>query len=290
MKCKLEGQTYGKEEEFRDDVMLTFDNALTYNSADDPCYQAAVKLKGTFKDIWGTKFYECDKCSKTFWWSVNVYDDMIANHARKHCAGNSVPSYSGSFERKKDQGWGELLDSKFVKTGDTICAPRRPRSRSSKGRYAEVQRDGTLLENGTERWIDPVAFCVSNNTWKESGSYLKDRNRFSNCTRICASTKQEEKLRDLKDEARGRYHDSQGDDEESHATNLAPVQGATVKVRMEVDKAKIVWLDGKLTKRNKNGEWDIKLQFCAEAPEERQGQCHGCSECLFKLALDDRGW
>ena len=202
----------------------------------------------------------------------------------------SAPSDSGSFTQKKDEGWGELLDSKLVKPGDTICPPR---SRDNRGRKAQVQRDGSLLENDSESWIDPVAFCVRNNSWKESDSFLRDRNRFSNCIRICANTQEEERLHVLNDKARGFDRGRQTDGEDHHvrqgATNLAPVQGATVKVRMEVDK-KIMWLDAKLTRLNENGAWDIKLQFCDEAPEERQGQCTGCSGCLFKLAPDDRGW
>ena len=202
---------------------------------------------------------------------------------------SSVPN--GSFRQKKDQGWGELLDLKRVKRGDTICPP--PKSRNNKGRQAQVQHDGSLLKNDTESCIDPVAFCVRNNSWKESDSFLKDRNRFSNCIRICANTQEEERLHVLKDKARGFDRGRQTDGEDHHvrqgATNLAPVQGATVKVRMEVDK-KIMWLDAKLTRLNENGAWDIKLQFCDEAPKERQGQCTGCSGCLFKLAPDDRGW
>ena len=175
------------------------------------------------------EFYECDKCSKTFWWSAKVFDAMKANHARKHCIGSLAPSDSGSFKRQKDQGWGELLHSKLVKPGDTICPPR---SRGNKGRQAQVQHDGKLLENGTESWIDPVAFCVRNNSWKESDSFLKDRNRFSNCIRICANTQEEERLHVLKDEARGfdrgrqtddeDHHVGQGDDDAPGATNLAP--------------------------------------------------------------------
>ena len=262
VKGNLEGQKYEKEEEFREDVMLTFDNALKYNPDNDPCYQAAVRLKKKFIDIWavsGEKFTEV----------------------------GSAPSDNGSYIQKKDQGWGELLDLKLVKPGDTICAPR---SGDNKGRHAQVQQDGTLLESGTESWIDPVAFCVSDNEWKESGSFLKDRNRFPNCTRICSDTQVQAKLRDLKDDARGRHRGSQVDDEEPDAPNLAPVQAAIVKVRMEVGK-KIKWLKGKLIRLNRRtGEWDIKLEFCDVAPEESQGQCHGCSECLFKLAPDDRGW
>ena len=127
VKSNLEGQKYENEEEFRDDVMLTFDNALKYNPEINHCYQAAVQLKKKFNDIWGitvetpmeagamseqaNEFYECDKCSKTFWWSAKVFDAMKANHARKHCIGSLAPSDSGSFKRQKDQGWGELLHS-----------------------------------------------------------------------------------------------------------------------------------------------------------------------------------
>ena len=101
-----------------------------------------------------------------------------------------------SFKKRKDQGWGELLDKRLVKSGDTICPPSL---RENKGRRAVVQGDGTLLEDGVAvAWIDPVAFCVKNNDWRESDSFSKDRNRFLNCVRICAKSEKQEKLSDLK--------------------------------------------------------------------------------------------
>jgi hypothetical protein len=194
---------------------------------------------------------------------------------------------AGEFKQPKDQGWGDLLELGLVKPGDTISLPSRG---ENKGRHALVQGDGKLLENGGDMWIDPVAFCVRNNGWRESYGYLKDRNRFSNCTRICKTTKEEEKLRNLKDAIRGRQS-SQGD-KEPPKTNLKPVKGAWVKVRCDVDQREIRWLDATLRDYNKEtGEWDIKLRFCIMARKNRAGQCPGCPEgCLYHLAEDDKGW
>ena len=89
-----------------------------------------------------------------------------------------------SFITPKDQRWGELLNSKLVKLGDTI---RSPGWTENKGRRALVQGDGTLLEqdaNTHKKWKDPVAFCVRNNGWKESATFLQDRNQFGCCTRV----------------------------------------------------------------------------------------------------------
>jgi hypothetical protein len=81
-----------------------------------------------------------------------------------------------------------------------------------------------------------------------------------------------------------------------------PVTGAIVKVRLtnaDADET-IAWHDAKLTKKIKEtGEWKIKLDVCdrssrkksrIKSPEESQGQCRGCCECLFQLAPNDSGW
>jgi hypothetical protein len=194
-----------------------------------------------------------------------------------------------------------LLDKRLVEPGDTICPPSRS---ENKGRSVVVLSNGRLLENGVDvAWIDPVAFCVRNNEWKESGSYLKDRNRFLSCIRICAKSGEEEKLSDLKEklsdlkeETRKRQRGSQGDEEvpkNISDKSLLPVKGAIVKVRLENEHGEIEWQDAKLTKYIKEtGEWNIKLDVCdgIMSPGESRGQCRGCSECVFKLAQDDRGW
>jgi hypothetical protein len=83
-------------------------------------------------------------------------------------------------------------------------------------------------------------------------------------------------------------------------TCLLPVKGAIIKVRLTDERGEIEWHDAKLTKYIKEtGEWKIKLDVCdgssrrkprIMSPEESQGQCRGCSECVFQLAPNDRGW
>ena len=312
VKSNMDAQKYEKKEEFYDHVILTFDNALTYNPKRDDCYKAASQLKQRFKDAWdrweveasiaeGKEFYKCETCGATFWWPDNKYDALREDHLRGHFTVSSAPDVADSFKQRKDQGWGELLDKRLVEPGDTICPPSRS---ENKGRSVVVLSNGTLLENGVDvAWIDPVAFCVRNNKWKESGSYLKDRNRFLSCIRICAKSGEEEKLSDLKEklsdlkeETRKRQRGSQGDEEVPKTisdTSLVPVKGAIVKVRLENEHGEIEWQDAKLTKYIKEtGEWNIKLDVCdgIMSPGESRGQCRGCSECVFKLAQDDRGW
>jgi hypothetical protein len=182
------------------------------------------------------------------------------------------------------------LDSKCVKAGDTICPPCRG---ENKERRAVVRSDGKLLENGTDVWKDPVAFCVRDNEWRESSSFLRDRSRFLNCIRICKDTRDEDRLSDLKGrlsdlKASRRSRGSQGD-QGPPSTNLKPVRGAVVKVRFEEDE-EITWLQGKLTDLNKEtGEWSIKLDSC-DGAQESQGECNGCNDCVWELAPDDRSW
>ncbi len=226
-----------------------------------------------------------------------------------HFTVSSAPDVADSLKQPKDQGWGELLDERLVEPGDTICPPSRS---ENKGRSAVVQSNGTLRENGVDvAWIDPVAFCVRNNDWKESGSYLKDRNRFLRCIRVGAKSREEEKLSelkeklsDLKEETRKSQRGSQGDEEvpknSSDTSHLTPVKGAIVMVRLENEHGAIEWQVAKLTKYIKEtGEWEIKLDVCdgssrrksrVLSPGESQGQCRGCCECVFKLAPNDRGW
>jgi len=289
VKSNMDAQKYEKKEEFYDHVILTFDNALTYNPKHDDCYKAASQLKQRFKDAWDR-------------WEVKA---SIAEG--KECY-NSFKQRKDSFKQRKDQGWGELLDKRLVEPGDTICPPSRS---ENKGRSVVVLSNGTLLEKGVHvAWIDPVAFCVRNNEWKESGSYLKDRNRFLSCIRICAKSGEEEKLSDLKEklsdlkeETRKRQRGSQADEEvpkNISDKSLLPVKGAIVKVRLENEHGEIEWQDAKLTKYIKEkGEWKIKLDVCdgssrrksrIMSPGESQGQCRGCFECVFKLAQNDRGW
>ena len=276
VKRNVDAQKYEKKEEFYDHVMLTFDNALTYNPNHDDCYKAASQLKQRFKDAWdrweveasiaeGKECYKCETCSETFWWPAEKYGASIADHLRGHCTASSAPHVAGSFKERKDQGWGELLDERLVEPGDTIFPPSRS---ENKGRRAVVQSNGKLLENGVDvAWIDPVAFCVRNNEWKESGCYLKDRNRFLSCTRFGAKSGEVEKLSDLKEETRKRQRGSQGDEEVpkniSDTSHLPPVKGAIVKVRLENEHGVIGWQDAKLTKYIKEtGEWKIKLDVC----------------------------
>jgi len=315
----VDAKKYGKKEEFYDHVMLTFDNALTYNPKHDACYKVASQLKQRFKDAWDRweveasiaedkECYNCETCSETFWWPAEKYHALREDHLRGHFTVSSAPDVADSFKQRKDQGWGELLDERLVEPGDTICPPSRS---ENKGRSAVVQSNGRLLENGVDvAWIDPVAFCVRNNDWKESGSYLKDRNRFLSCIRIGAKSREEEKLSDLKEklsdlkeETRKRQRGSQGDEEvpkNISDTSLLPVKGAIVKVRLENEHGEIEWQDAKLTKYIKEtGEWKIKLDVCdgssrrksrIMSSEESKGQCRGCCECVFALAQNDRGW
>ena len=228
------------------------------------------------------KKYTCSQCNEVFWWPAKSYDAQIASHSRM-CTVESASCDTGSFVTRKDQGWGRLLDSKRVKAGDTICPPCRG---ENKERRAVVRSDGKLLENGTDVWKDPVAFCVRNNDWRESSSFLRDRSRFLNCIRICKDTRDEDRLSDLK--AGRRSRSSQGD-QGPPSTNLKPVRGAVVKVRFEEDE-EITWLQGKLTDLNKEtGEWSIKLDSC-DGAQESQGECNGCNECVWELAPDDRSW
>jgi hypothetical protein len=56
VKRNVDAQKYEKKGEFYDHVMLTFDNALTYNPKHDDCYKAASQLKQRFKDAWDRSF------------------------------------------------------------------------------------------------------------------------------------------------------------------------------------------------------------------------------------------
>ena len=195
-----------------------------------------------------------------------------------------------NFTTPKDQGWGELLDSKLVKPGDTILPPGRG---ENKDRSAVVQSNGTLLEENTRKsWEDPVAFCVSNNGWKKSMSFLKDRNRFGHCTRVRGGKEDvRPSLCELKIEARKR--NSRGGDEgppsSAAPNNLKPAIGARVQVRFDVDK-KIKWFTAQLTDFDKTKcEWTIKLDIC-EDDSESQSFCDGCGDCVHHLASGTRDW
>ena len=202
--------------------------------------------------------------------------------------GASVNGHDGdsfvSFITPKDQGWGELLDSKLIKPGDSIRPPGRG---ESKDRSALVQDDGTLLEEETSpTWIDPVAFCVSNNRWKESSTFLEDRNRIGPCTCV-RGDEEEEKLSELKIEARKR--NSLGGDEgppsSTAPNNLKPAISARVHVRFDMDK-KIEWLKAQLTDFDQTTrKWKIKLDLCEDASE-----CAGCRECVYELESGTRDW
>jgi hypothetical protein len=105
-------------------------------------------------------------------------------------------------------------------------------------------------------FLGAVAFCLKNNHWKNSPSFLKDRSRFLNCIRICKETLNEERLSDLK---AGRPSRGSQGDLELPLTNLKPVRGAVVKVRFEEDE-EIKWLQGKLIDViQATGQWIIKL-------------------------------
>jgi len=192
----------------------------------------------------------------------------------------------GSFITPKDQGWGELLDSKLVKPGDAIRPPGRG---ENKDRSALVQDNGTLLEEDTRTtWIDPVAFCVSNNDWKNSATFLKDRNRIGHCTRVRGGKEDvQPSLSELKIKARKR--NSSGGDEgllpSAAPNNLKPAISARVHVRFDVDK-KIEWLEAQLTDFDQTTrKWKIKLDLCEDASE-----CAGCRECVYELESGTRDW
>ena len=48
----LNAGKYQKEGDFFQDVMLTFNNAMKYNSEDNPIHLLAVQLKKKFRDSW----------------------------------------------------------------------------------------------------------------------------------------------------------------------------------------------------------------------------------------------
>ena len=49
---KLGDGKYAKEEEFCQQVMLTFNNAMTYNGRDTEIHLLAVKMRNKFRDLW----------------------------------------------------------------------------------------------------------------------------------------------------------------------------------------------------------------------------------------------
>mgnify|MGYP001987944842 CR=1 FL=1 len=57
IKTKLEEDKYKNleesGEEFYNDVVLTFDNALLYNNEEDEIWEHAASLKATFEEMWG---------------------------------------------------------------------------------------------------------------------------------------------------------------------------------------------------------------------------------------------
>ena len=206
-----------------------------------------------------------------------------------------------SFVTPKDQGWGLLLDAGIVQAGDVILPPGKG---AQKRRRAIVQSDGELLEGPSTRWRDPVAFAVEDNEWRESESFLKHRNKFSNCAHLRAGDGDDggQKLSDLKHAARNRRRSSSGGIEESFSRTsrhrpgasgkvLHPAIGARVLVRCEIkddddDDETVDWFDAKITGFNKRtGEWDIKLDYCDNAPD-----CTGCGECKYQLASDTSTW
>lgn len=239
------------------------------------------------------KKYDCPTCRKTYWWTPKQHGANAANHSNvcQRKFGNLEKEDNESFIRPKDQGWGELLDAKKVNPGDTICPPSRG---NNKDRNAVVQPDGTLLDSENETWIDPVAFYVRDNSWKEV-SFLKNRNRFSHCLRIPANSSEDgedvEKLGDLRQDLRQELR--MGENSLSTELNdLKPEIGALVKVRFELEK-KIKWLDGKITDFNeKDREWYIKLDDCdgAESQELKRTVCQGCPECLWHLEWGTSSW
>jgi len=191
-----------------------------------------------------------------------------------------------SLTTPKDQGWGQLLESRWVKPGDTIRPPGRG---ENKDRRALVQDDGTLLEeDASTTWIDPVAFCVSSNDWKESVTFLKDRNRIGHCTRVRGD--EEVKLSELKIKARKSLEGDKRAPSSAAPENLKPAIGARVQVRFDVDgKGTIKWLEAKLTDfDNSTREWKIKLDVCVCVPS--QTECNGCHECVFQLESSTRDW
>jgi len=210
--------------------------------------------------------------------------DAIVTRAPPHWA-----SFA-SFITPKDQGWGELLDSKLVNPGDTILSPGRGKNMD---RSALVQSDGTLLEDhSSTTWIDPVAFCLSNNGWKKSATFLIDRNRMAHCARMRGGTEDAcESLFELRIEARKR-NSLEGDEEHRRLysrNNLKPGIGARVQVRFDVDR-KIRWFTAQLIDFDKTTrEWTIKLDICEEATQS-QRECDGCCECVHQLQSGTKHW
>jgi hypothetical protein len=112
VKSNMDAQKYEKKEEFYDHVILTFDNALTYNPKHDDCYKAASQLKQRFKDAWDRwevevsiaedkECYKCETCSVTFWWPAETYGALKADHLNGHFTVSSAHHDADSFKQRK---------------------------------------------------------------------------------------------------------------------------------------------------------------------------------------------
>ena len=112
VKRNVDAQKYEKKGEFYDHVMLTFDNALTYNPEHDACYKVASQLKQRFKDAWDRweveasiaedkECYKCETCSVTFWWPAETYGALKADHLNGHFTVSSAHHDADSFKQRK---------------------------------------------------------------------------------------------------------------------------------------------------------------------------------------------